>query len=75
MFKTSQKTYKKIYAGQKDFTFSPDGVMVIPRASLEILSECPWQVRDQINYALAKGWLQPVANLPDNELMWENLKK
>ena len=75
MFKTSQKTYKKIYAGQKDFTFSPDGVMVIPRASLEILSECHWQVRDQINYALAKGWLQPVAHLPDDELMWENLKK
>jgi hypothetical protein len=75
MFKTSQKTYKKIYSGQSDFTFSPDGIVVVPRASLEILKECPWQVRDQINYALAKGWLQPVAHLPDDELMWENLKK
>jgi len=24
---------------------------------------------------MAKGWLQPVANLPDDELMWENLQK
>jgi len=75
MFKTSRKTYKKLYAGQKEFTFSPDGIVVVPRAGLEILAECPWQVRDQINYALAKGWLQPVAHLPDDELMWENLKK
>jgi hypothetical protein len=75
MFITSQKTYKKLYAGHKDFTFSPDGITLVPRASLEILTQCPDSVRDQIQWAMAKGWLQPVANLPDNELMWENLKK
>lgn len=75
MFKTSQKTYKKLYAGQKDFTFIADDIVVVPRASIEILEQCPPAVRDQINWAVAKGWLQPVANLPDDELMWENLKK
>jgi hypothetical protein len=75
MFKTSQKTYKKLYAGHNDFTFSPDGIVVVPRATIEILEQCPQAVRDQIGWAMAKGWLQPVANLPDDELMWENLKK
>jgi len=75
MFKISQKTYRKLYAGQKDFVFSPDGIVVIPRATIEILEQCPQAVRDQIGWAMAKGWLQPVANLPDDELMWENLKK
>jgi len=75
MFKISQKTYRKLYAGQKEFTFSPDGIIVVPRASIEILEQCPQSVRDQIGWAMAKGWLQPVANLPDEELMWENLQK
>ena len=75
MFTTSQKTYKKLYAGQKDFTFIADGILAVPRASIEILEQCPQAVRDQINWAVAKGWLQPVANLPDDELMWENLQK
>lgn len=75
MFKTSQKTYKKLYAGQKDFTFSPDNITLVPRASIQILEQCPSAVQDQINWAVANGWLQPVAHLPDEELMWENLKK
>lgn len=68
-------SYKKLYSGQKDFTFSPDGIMVVPRAMVEILPECPWQVRDQINYALAKGWLQIVANMSDPEYTMELLKQ
>ena len=75
MFKTSRKTYKKLHAGHQDFTFSPDGIIVVPRATVEIHAECPQGVRDQIGWAVANGWLQPVANLPDEELMWENLKK
>lgn len=54
--------------------FSPDGITLIPRASLEILKECPASVRDQIQWAMAKGWIQPVAHLPDDELAWEMLK-
>ena len=55
--------------------FSPDGISVVPRAHCEILPECPASVRDQINFALAKGWLQPVANMRDVEYTMELLRK
>lgn len=55
--------------------FSPDGITLVPRAHVIILEQCPWEVRDQINYALAKGWLQPVANMRDSEYTMELLRK
>ena len=50
-----------------------DGVKLVPRAEIEILEQCPASVRDQINYAFAKGWLQVVANVRDDELVWDKL--
>ena len=55
--------------------FSPDGITIVPRAHIEILEQCPANIRDQITYALAKGWLQPVANMRDTEYTMELLKK
>jgi len=55
--------------------FSPDGITLVPRAHVIILEQCPWEVRDQINYALAKGWLQPVANMRNSEYTMELLQK
>jgi hypothetical protein len=74
MFKQN-KSYVSIYRGQDNFMFSPDGITLVPRAHVMILEQCPWEVRDQINYALAKGWLQPVANMRDSEYTMELLKK
>ncbi len=68
-------SYKKLYQGQADFTFSPDGITLVPRAMIEILPQCPWEVRDQINFALAKGWLQVVANMSNPEYTMELLKQ
>lgn len=55
--------------------FCPDGVTMVPRAHIKILDQCPPNIRDQISYALAKGWLQPVANMRDTEYTMELLKK
>lgn len=55
--------------------FSPDGISVVPRAHCEILESCPSNIRDAITHALAKGWLQPVANMRDTEYTMELLKK
>lgn len=74
MFKAT-RSYVSVYRGQDDFTFSPDGITVVPRAHCEILPQCPANIRDQINYALAKGWLQPVANMRDTEYTMELLRK
>lgn len=71
----SKSGYVSLYKGQRDFTFSPDGLMLVPRASVMILEQCPHDVRDMINYALAKGWLQPVANMRDSEYTVELLRK
>ena len=74
MFSTNPG-YKKLYRGQYGFSFSPDGIVLVPRAMIEILPECPWETRDQVSYALAKGWLQIVTNMPDPEYTMELLKK
>lgn len=68
-------SYKKLYKGQKGFTFCPDGVMLVPRASIEILPQCPNEIRDKVQFAYAKGWIQPVAHMPDEEYTWELLSK
>ncbi len=71
-FVVQKSTTRRIYRGQSGFDMI-DGVKLVPRAEIEILEQCPWQVRDQINFAIAKGWVQPVANVRDEELVWDKL--
>ena len=52
-----------------------DGVKMVPRAEVVVLEQCPTNIRDMVNYAIAKGWIQPVANVRDDELVWEKLAK
>ena len=48
-----------------------DGLVLVPRAAFEINSQCPEQWRRVILSAIDMGWLQPVANVKDEELFWE----
>lgn len=50
-----------------------DGVKLVPRAEIVVLEQCPTNMRDMLQYAIAKGYIQPVANVRDNELVWEKL--
>lgn len=50
-----------------------DGFAVYPRAMVHILPECPWEVRDQINFAISKGYLQLVANITERERIFMGL--
>lgn len=68
-------SYTKLYQGQKGFNFCPDGVMLVPRASIEILPQCPAEIRDKVQFAYAKGWIQPVAHMRDEEYTWELISK
>ena len=74
MFKTS-KPYVSLYRGQDNFMFSPDGITMVPRAHVIVLEQCPAEIRDQVHFAIAKGWVQPVANMRDEEYTWELMKK
>ena len=38
-----------------------DGVKLVPRAEIVVLEQCPTDMVDMINYAIAKGYIQPAA--------------
>ena len=69
-----ESTTRRLYRSQDDF-FMLDGVKLVPRAEIVVLKECPTNIVDMINYAIAKGYIQPVANVRDEELVWEKLAK
>ncbi len=50
-----------------------NGLTIAPRASVEYTNTCPGYVQQTINMAIAKGQIKLVANVKDNELMWETL--
>jgi hypothetical protein len=52
-----------------------DGVVAAARAGIEITSDCPSDEAFIIRQAFAKGWIQLVANVKDNELVWESLSQ
>ena len=67
-----QSTTRRIYRGQSGFHII-DGVKMVPRAEIVVLEQCPANMRDMLNYAIAKDFVQLVANVRDEELVWEKL--
>lgn len=75
MIKISQgKTHKTLKHNDPNFSFSPDGIKIVPRAGFEISSGCPSNYREIILECMNHGWLKPVARMRDEELTWELLK-
>lgn len=70
----SKPTTKRLFRGQPGFNMT-DGLKIVPRAEIVVLKECPTNMVDMLNYAIAKGYIQPVANVRDEELVWEKLTK
>lgn len=52
-----------------------NGITVASRAGIEYTSSCPAYVQQTINMAVARGYIQLVAHVKDNELVWENLSQ
>lgn len=67
--------FKSLRPGDDDFTFSPDGITVVPRAGFQILSSCPQNYREIIAECINHGWLKPVAHMRDVEYTMELLRK
>ena len=63
---------KEIRQGDPDFLLT-DGLMLIPRAMIHILPECPQDVRETINWAVLHGYLKTVAHVQGKALTWEKL--
>ena len=60
-------SYKKLQPGDAEFRFSPDGLMIVPRAGLEVSQSCPREYLLIIEECVTRGWLKPVAFMRDVE--------
>jgi hypothetical protein len=61
---------------QEDPNFTiQDGLTIAPRAGFEISNNCPRQYKLMIMEAMKNGWLQPIANLTERELIFMGLTK
>ena len=76
MFNTSTGCAVKILRpGDADFTFSPDGILLVSRAAFEISNNCPAEYKSIFITAINAGWLKPVAHMRDTEYTMELLRK
>ena len=73
-YKVHESTTRRLYRGEPGFSMV-DGIRLVPRAEIVVLEQCPANIRDMLQYAIAKGYVQRVANVRDEELVWEKLAK
>jgi hypothetical protein len=71
-FTTPDKTIKTIRQDDPDFIID-DGIIMAPRAGIEISNDCPRQYKLMIIEAKKNGWLQSVAYMKKSEFVWEKL--
>jgi hypothetical protein len=69
------RPHKTLLAKDADFTFSPNRLTLVPRASFEVSKECPREYKLIIAECIGNGWLKPVAHILDTEYTMELLKK
>ena len=69
-----KREIKEVRQGEPGFMLY-DGLIAYPRAMIHILPNCPSNVRDTINWAIAEGYLKTVAHVQGKELTWEALTK
>ena len=72
---TPGRSVKTLRPGDADFTFSPDGIRLVSRASFEISNNCPAEYKSIFITAINAGWFKPVAHMRDTEYTMELLRK
>lgn len=70
-YKTSLRTIKP---NDPRFIIN-DGLITSPRAGFHILPECPREYKLVIQECIHRGWLQPVANMTERELLFVGLSQ
>jgi len=71
-FKVKETQIRTLKANDPRFLIR-DGFIVAPRAGFEIDSRCPYEYRMVIDECLRNGWLKPVANMTERELIFQGL--
>jgi hypothetical protein len=72
---TAGRPHKTLRQTDPDFTFSPDGLKIVPRAAIEISQRCPENYKNFILECINHGWIRPVAHMRDTEYTMELLRK
>ena len=67
------KDVKTIRQGDSDFMIN-DGMVSYPRAMIHVLPECPRNVRETLNWAIANGYIKSVAHVYGKELTMDLLR-
>ena len=72
-YKTRPTHCRRLTPTDADFRFN-DGITVVSRAGIEIAKDCPSNIVQHIEWAVAMGYVRPIAFIPDRELLWEKLQ-
>jgi hypothetical protein len=72
---TASGSHKTLRPKDKDFSFSPDGIKIVPRAGFEISEKCPPEYQKILYECWGNGWIKPVAHMRDTEYTMELLRK
>lgn len=49
------------------------GLVVTPRAGVELSDDCPYEYKLVIAKCFTNGWIKPIAHVYDHEIMWDHL--
>jgi len=74
MFNAKLSEAKMLCPGDDGFKFMKD-MVEYPRAAIVIAENCPDNYRHIVYTCQAKGWIKPVAYVPTNEYIWEELQR
>jgi hypothetical protein len=72
VYQTRKSQIRTLKQGDNNFTII-DGVMIAPRAGFEISNNCPAEYKSIFITAINAGWIKPVANVTERELIFMGL--
>ena len=64
---------RSLKRGDPQFHIFSGGTMY-PRASLQIPNICPPETQLLLAEAIEKGWIEVIAWVPEDQLLWDKLK-
>ena len=71
-FTVPENKFKEIRPDDEHFQMT-DGIRLVPRASIEVKKNIPYNYQLIISECINNGWIKPVAYVKEKELFWEVL--
>lgn len=72
MITSHNSKIRTLRPGNKNFNII-DGMVIAPRAGFEISNRCPENYKDLIVECINHGWIKPVANVTEGEMIFMGL--